>query len=526
MDCQHRRDFLANVGRGMLVAGLGPTLAHELGLARAYADDEPKRLNFGELESLVCFLQETPKDRLLPQLVEKLQSGLSLRQLTAAAALANARTFGGEDYFGFHVFMALTPAYQMALELPKPEQPLPLLKVLYRNAHYTQAIGGANADTLRPVDPVEAPKQGAAELLRAATNRGDKASADGLLATLERASLDDAFNAVLLGVQDNHEVHSVVLPWRAWTMLDFVGRENALTLLRQSIHKCAKQSAERKTDPQELARIRAKAPGLLDKHGLLARPLGSRPADDGWIQQLSDTILASSEDQAGEAVAAALAEGFAPEQVGEAISVAANELVLRQVENWANGYGRRVHGDSPGVHASDTVNAWRNMVRVSNQRNQAAGLILAAMNVAYSHMPTGDARRRAHDEEPYPRREHLDAVTSVQRDDLLKQLDGAIRENDQFRAAALVQRSGELGCPARPLLDALLQYAVSEDGRLHAEKYYRTVVEEFATTRPAFRWRQLVALARVTASAFGYSQADKKDGRAPGYDEARRLLKI
>ena len=64
----------------------------------------------------------------------------------------------------------------------------------------------------------------------------------------------------------------------------------------------------------------------------------------------------------------------------------------------------------------------------------------------------------------------------------------------------------------------LLRYAVSEDGALHAEKFYRTATEEFAATRPAFRWRQLLALARVTASAYGYA--------APGHDEACRLLGV
>ncbi|MFP6894958.1 MAG: hypothetical protein VCA38_00030 [Roseibacillus sp.] len=45
-----------------------------------------------------------------------------------------------------------------------------------------------------------------------------------------------------------------------------------------------------------------------------------------------------------------------------------------------------------------------------------------------------------------------------------------------------------------------MKYAISEDGRLHAEKYYRTVTEEFASIRPAYRWGELVAWARVTAS--------------------------
>lgn len=45
---------------------------------------------------------------------------------------------------------------------------------------------------------------------------------------------------------------------------------------------------------------------------------------------------------------------------------------------------------------------------------------------------------------------------------------------------------------------------MSEDGALHAEKYFRTVTEEFAAARPAFKWRHLVALTRVTASEYGY----------------------
>ena len=81
-----------------------------------------------------------------------------------------------------------------------------------------------------------------------------------------------------------------------------------------------------------------------------------------------------------------------------------------------------------------------------------------------------------------------------------------------------MQRYGEAGHSEKALFDLLLKYAISEDGALHAEKYYRTVREEFARSRPAFRWRHLAALARVTASEFGYP--------APGYDEAKKLLKV
>jgi len=133
-----RREFLAEVSSGMLVAAVGYGTAAELGLSHVDAAEGPQRLAFGTLEPLVDWMQETPADRLLPSIVQRLRSGTELRQLVAAAALANARTFGGEDYVGFHTMMALAPAYHMALELPEARRPLPVLKVLYRNTHRIQ----------------------------------------------------------------------------------------------------------------------------------------------------------------------------------------------------------------------------------------------------------------------------------------------------------------------------------------------------------------------------------------------------
>ena len=92
------------------------------------------------------------------------------------------------------------------------------------------------------------------------------------------------------------------------------------------------------------------------------------------------------------------------------------------------------------------------------------------------------------------------------------------RGDAQRRTCALAQSYGQQGHDARALFALLLRFAVSEDGALHAEKYYRTVSEEFAAVRPAFRWRQLVALTRVTASEYGQP--------APGYADACRLLKV
>ena len=63
-----------------------------------------------------------------------------------------------------------------------------------------------------------------------------------------------------------------------------------------------------------------------------------------------------------------------------------------------------------------------------------------------------------------------------------------------------------------------MAHAIANDGALHAEKYYRTVAEDFQNTRAAFQWRHLVALARVVASEYGFP--------APGYKQACELLKV
>src|SRR5262245_1964136 len=95
-----RRAFLADVGKRIVIASVGSALAADLGLGLAHAGEPTDTLTFGKLEPLVCLMQETAPDKLLPLVVERLQSGTDLAQILAAGALANARTFGGEDYVG------------------------------------------------------------------------------------------------------------------------------------------------------------------------------------------------------------------------------------------------------------------------------------------------------------------------------------------------------------------------------------------------------------------------------------------
>jgi hypothetical protein len=155
------------------------------------------------------------------------------------------------------------------------------------------------------------------------------------------------------------------------------------------------------------------------------------------------------------------------------------------------------------------------MARAANTRNTFACLILGSYQVALDRATaaaTSSTGSRCPSSSTSTASSPTDAAT------LVREAEDGVRGNLQARAAAIVQRYGQLGHEPRGMFDVMLKYARSEDGSLHAEKFYRTASDEFANTRPAFRWRQLVALARVTASEYGRPRA--------GMAEAREMLKV
>jgi hypothetical protein len=512
-----RRDMLADIGRGMFVAGLGTSMATDLGLAPAWAAEDPGRLTFGDLEPLVAFIQETPPEKIIPAAVEKLKKGTELKQLVAAAGLANARAFGGEDYIGFHTLMALVPAWHMSQEEKNDaKKPLAVLKVLMRNASRLKDTDNHHKDVLKPITATAQKRLTPPEAVRDAVRRGNLAEAERAYAQLA-STPESALNNLMFMVDDGAEVHRVVLVSRSWDLLNFVGTDKAHTMLRQSVHYCIK--SEQPNQAKYNAPIREMLPKLLDQYKLAGKSAGTRKADDAYVSQLCEVIFKESPERAADAVAAALGEGQDPVAVGEAISLAANLLVLRdegRPKEWAqpNKPVGSVHGDSIGVHACDSVHAWRNIAMSGDNRTRNSSLILAAYQVARDKGNRGDLFNKW---ENYPRPEHLEKVKDVADDALLKGLAGAIRDKDQARAAALTARLGAAKADPADVFAVLRDFAISEDGALHSEKYYRTTTDEFAHTREAFRWRQIIALARVTASAYGYP--------APGFKDSCEILK-
>ena len=369
---------------------------------------------------------------------------------------------------GFHTLMALVPAFLMAEQEADPaKKPLAVLKVLHRNANRLKEFGNSK-ETLKVVKPGKLEGAGpGGEQLRDAARKGDMTAAEAAFAAIcNKGNPADALHQLMLEVDDATEVHRVVLVSRAWDLTHFVGTERAHTMLRQSVHYCVK--AERNANQAKYnASLRTQLPKLLDQYKLLSRKPGSRSADDGWVEKFANTIFKGTPEQAADAVAAALAEGFSAEDIGQALALGANQLLLRdegRPKAWASP-GKpvgSVHGDSVGLHCCDTIHAWRNLARCGDRRTQVTSLILAGYEVA---------RDRGHRPEftkwePYPRAEHRDKVKGIPADTLLKELDAAIQDKDQPRAAARHRPhwNRETRQPTREVFALFRGYAVSQDG--------------------------------------------------------------
>jgi hypothetical protein len=391
-----------------------------------------------------------------------------------------------------------------------------VLKVLYRTAAHIQSGGGRRDRLLALPESAQA----------ATSTRGAEAQEDlwnGFVArdidAAERAfhstahvSAAEALGDVQSILRETLDVHRIVLAWRAWDVLQLTGEAHAETLLRQSLRFCIDSEVNRVRRGHPTPTLRALLPELIEEHGLSKAERGARPASDAELEDLAGVVFSSERDDAARAMAAALGSGLAHEDAGRALSLAANRLLLhdpgRRVAESEDKPIGSVHGASVGVHASDAARAWRNLASVSSAADAAANLIAGA------HHTAGQSRHVG--KEPYPfelRRRELEGLPA---EALRERLARAVADKDQSLAGACVAVYGALDADPEPVFATLLATAVDSDGALHAEKYFRTVREDFASARKAHRWQHAVGLARVSASESGVV--------APGLAQARAGL--
>ena len=163
---------------------------------------------------------------------------------------------------------------------------------------------------------------------------------------------------------------------------------------------------------------------------------------------MSQTIFASTPEQAADAVAAALAEGIAPEAIGEAMSLAANQLVLRDTGRPKPTSAQQAGRQRPRrLHRRPRLRLGQRLAQhgpLPTPRNAVACLILGAYQCAFDRADRGGDFLNW---EPYPRAEAREKVADRRRRRLLAGAEAAIRNKDQATACAgpALRRAGPSG---------------------------------------------------------------------------------
>src|SRR5438132_6890393 len=156
-----RRRFLSTAFGATSLLGLGDLgfLAQLRPVSAAEAKLEPDVVRFNpEIEPLVRFLEDTPRERLLEEIATRIKRGLSYRELVAALLLAGVRNIQPRPVgFKFHAVLVVNSAHLASLSSPDSDRWLPIFWALdYFKTAQAQNVREGNW-TLGPVDESKVP---------------------------------------------------------------------------------------------------------------------------------------------------------------------------------------------------------------------------------------------------------------------------------------------------------------------------------------------------------------------------------
>ncbi|GBD35418.1 hypothetical protein HRbin36_00530 [bacterium HR36] len=190
-----------------------------------------------EIEPLVRLIEETPRERLLEAVAERIRSGTSYQQLLAALMLAGVRGIQPRPVgFKFHAVLVVNSAHLAAMAAGDRDRWLPLFWALdyFKTAQERNRVEG----DWRLPPPVKnglpAPQQAREQFLRA-MEAWDEEGADRAITALVRhagqAEVSECFWR--LAVRDFRDIgHKIIYAANAWRTLQVIGWRYAEPVLR------------------------------------------------------------------------------------------------------------------------------------------------------------------------------------------------------------------------------------------------------------------------------------------------------
>ena len=333
----NRRHFLRTTAAAGAVSGLGELgFLSQLGpVSAGEANLNPEIVRFNpEIEPLVRFLEDTPRERLLEEVGGKLKRGLSYRDLLAALLLAGVRNIQPRPVgFKFHAVLVVNSAHLASLSSPDSERWLPIFWAL---DHFksSQAQDVKEGDwTLRAVDESKLPSpEKAKQAFIEALENWDEAAADAAVTGLVRsASAQDIFELLCrYGARDFRELgHKAIYVANSWRTLQCIGWHHAEPVLRSLAYAMLDRTGDTNPARSDLPADRPGRRNLELRKKIRPDWLAGKVAPEATAEML-ETLRQGSAQDTSEKTVELLNRGVAPQSIWDAFFDGAGELLMRE----------------------------------------------------------------------------------------------------------------------------------------------------------------------------------------------------
>jgi hypothetical protein len=484
-----RRRFLATTAATGALAGLGDFsflgALPRVSAAEAKLNPNAVRLQ-PEIEPLVRLLEETPRERLLEEVGQRVRTGqAAYRDVLAALLLAGVRNVQPRPVgFKFHAVLVVNSAHLAALASPESDRWLPIFWALdyFKDS---QARDAAEGDwTLSNVDEARVPAADqSAKALADALDKWDVDATDVAAAGFARSAKPEAAFELLCryGARDFRDIgHKAIYVANSYRTLQHIGWQHAEPVMRSLAYALLAHEgdnpATRDADADRPWRLNQERAARINP----GWQQGTESADAAG--EMLKVLRDGSPDDACEAVVALLNRGASPQSLWDAILDGSGELLMRR----------------PGIvalHAVTTANALHFAFRTS--QDDATRRLLLLQNAAFATMFRGALGNNLSG----PRIDAMEPVAVKGADAVAEIFEDVTRDKPAAAGKVLAYlRAGEgagdaagNGAHATGLIDAARRLLFLKGNNAHDYKFSAAVLEDYQHVSPAWRDRFLAS---------------------------------
>ena len=328
-----RRRFLTQSAVSLSAASLLPGIG-SVALAGTTLDRGIVRFQ-AEIEPLVKLIEDTPQQRLMEEIGQRVRTGLSYREVVAGLFLAAIRNVQPRPAVGvkFHAVLVVHAAHLASISSPDADRWLPIFWALDEFKGSQARDVEENDWTMAAVDEAAVPTSQNARIdFDTAMQNWDEVRVDAATAGLVRfAGAAEVFDSFArYAARDYRSIgHKAIFTANAWRTLQTIGWQHAEPVLRSLAYAMVNHHGEPNPATSDLDADRS-----WRENSELASTI--RP---GWQQgrldrmatrSLMATLRSGTPAEASAAAVDVLNSGVSPQSVFDALHTTASEMLMRQ----------------------------------------------------------------------------------------------------------------------------------------------------------------------------------------------------